>query len=112
MSAGAVPMTAASLLPLLSLGLAILVQTAVVAFFGGKMSQRMDSAEKRLNEQDTKIDKKIGDQTALLITVAEMGAEQKHTTKALEKLAREMEGAHRQLANIATDRVGIGGELR
>ncbi|CAN7167597.1 hypothetical protein [Brevundimonas sp. LjRoot202] len=101
-----------NMLPWLSLGLAILVQTGVVAFFGGKLAQRMTSAEKRLTEQDSKIEKKIGDQTALLITVAEMGAEQKHTTKALEKLAREMEGAHRQLANIATDRIGVGGELR
>ena len=100
------------LLSLLSLGLAILVQTGIVAFFGGKISQRMTSAEKRLGDQDTKIEKKIGDQTALLIAVAELAAEQKHASKALDKLAREMEGAHRQLANIATDRVGVGGELR
>lgn len=106
--------TTASLdvLPLLALGFAILVQTAVVAFFGGKLSQRMTSVEKRLGEQDVKIDKKIGDQTALTEGVVELKVEQKHTTKAIEKLAREMEGAHRQLANIATDRVGVGGELR
>lgn len=105
-------MNTPELLPLLSLGLAILVQTGLICYFMGKMSQRMTSAEKRLGEQDVTIEKKIGDQTTLLLAVAEMRVEQAHATKALDKLAREMEGAHRQLANIATDRVGVGGELR
>lgn len=104
-------MTTATLLPLLSLGLAILVQTAVVAFFGGKIAQRMTSAEKRLAEQDVSIEKKIGDQTALLMQMAEMRVEQKHSNATLEKLCHEMTGVHRQLANIAMNRVGLGGEM-
>lgn len=103
---------AAETLPLLSLGLAILVQTGVVAFFGGKMSQRMTSAEKRLGEQDVSIEKKIGDQTALLMSVAELRVEQAHTNKSLDKLVQEMTGVQHQLGNIAMDRVGSGGEMR
>lgn len=99
-------------LPLLSLGLAILIQTGIVAFFGGKMSQRMTSAEKRLGEQDLSIEKKIGDQTTLLMSVAEMRVEQAHTNKSLDKLVLEMTGVQRQLGNIAMDRIGSGGEMR
>lgn len=100
-----------SMLPLLSLGLAILVQTAIVAFFGGKMSQRMTSAEKRLSEQDQNIERKIGDQMALITAVAEMKVEQVHTNKSLDKLCMEMTGVQRQLGNIAMGRVGVGGEM-
>lgn len=100
------------MLPLLSLGMAILVQTGIVAFFMGKMSQRMTSAEKHIGEQDLSIDKKIGDQTTLLMSVAEMRVEQAHTNKSLDKLVQEMTGVQRQLGNIAMDRLGAGGEMR
>lgn len=76
------------------------------------MSQRMTSAEKRLGEQDLSIEKKIGDQTTLLMSVAEMRVEQAHTNKSLDKLVLEMTGVQRQLGNIAMDRIGSGGEMR
>lgn len=99
------------MLPLLALGFAILVQTAVVAFFGGKLSQRMTSAEKRLAEQDIKIENKITDQNALALALGEMRVEQAHTTKTLDKVCQELTGVHRQLGNIAMGRVGVGGEM-
>lgn len=100
------------MLPLLALGFAILVQTAIVAFFGGKISQRMTSAEKRLGEQDTKIEHKIGDQTVLIKAVAKLEVEMTHSNKTMDTIAREMTGVHRQLGNIAMNRVGQGGEMQ
>lgn len=104
-----VPMN--QVLPLLSLGLAILVQTGIVAFFGGKMSQRMTSAEKRLGEQDTKIETKIADQNLLVEKVVRLQVQMEHNTSALEKIGHTMEGVNRQLGNIAMNRIGVGGEL-
>lgn len=105
------PMDLAPLLSLLALGFAVLVQTALVAFFGGKMSQRMTSAEKRLGEQDVKIDTKLGDQTALIRAVALLEGEMAHSNKTLDKVSAQMEGVHRQLGNIAMNRIGAGGEM-
>lgn len=111
MNAADAPLTAGSLLPLLSLGLAILVQTAVIAFFGGKLSQRMTSAEKRLSEQDSKIDAKIGDHSVLVEKVVRLQVQMEHATGTLEKLASHAEGVNRQLGNIAMGRVGQVAEM-
>lgn len=83
-----------------SLFLAFVVQTATIAFWLGRMSQRVQAVEKGLEGH--------GDLTK---TVTELKVEQSHTNRALDKLGREMEGVHRQLANIATGRIGIAGEL-
>lgn len=99
------------MLPLLSLGLAILVQTAVVAFFGGKISQRMTSAEKRLGEQDTKIEHKLGDQSVLVEKVVRLQVQMEHSNNTLDKVSASMEGVQRQLGNIAMGRIGHGGEM-
>lgn len=99
------------MLPLLALGFAILVQTAIVAFFGGKMAQRMTSAEKRLGEQDAKIETKISDQNTLAVAMGELKVEQAHSSRTLDKVCAQMEGVHRQLGNIAMGRVGVGGEM-
>lgn len=111
MTTAEAPITATSLLPLLSLGLAILVQTAVVAFFGGKLSQRMTSAEKRLGEQDVKIETKIGDQSLLVEKVVRLQVQMEHVTGAVDKLAQTLEGVHRQLGNIAMGRTGQSREI-
>lgn len=106
------PMTTSfDMLPLLALGFAVLVQTAIVAFFGGKLSQRMLSAEKRLAEQDTKIDAKIGDQNALVEKVVRLQVQMEHVTTGVDKLCFTLEGVNRQLGNIAMGRVGQGGEM-
>lgn len=99
------------LVSLLSLGFAILVQTAVIAFFGGRLSQRMLSAENRLGEQDTKIDRKLGDQTALVKSVAKLETQMEHSSKLLDKLVNNSENVSRQLGNIAMGRIGQGGEM-
>jgi len=99
------------MLPLLSLGLAILVQTAVVAFFGGKISQRMTSAEKRLGEQDHKIEAKTGDQSVLVERVVRLQVQMEHSNATLDKVSAAMEGVQRQLGNIAMGRIGHGGEM-
>ena len=112
MSAGDEMITTSSLLPLLSLGLAILIQTAVVAFFGGKLSQRMTSAEKRLGEQDTKIEAKIGDQSLLVEKVVRLQVQMEHTTAAVDKIGHTLEGVNRQLGNIAMGRVGQVTEIK
>lgn len=111
MSAGDTPITAASLLPLLSLGLAILIQTAVVAFFGGKLSQRMTSAEKRLADQDAKIEAKIGDQSLLVEKVVRLQVQMEHATGSIDKIGHTLEGVNRQLGNIAMGNVGRAAEL-
>ncbi|WP_309091723.1 hypothetical protein [Phenylobacterium sp.] len=111
MSAGEAPLTASSLLPLLSLGLAILIQTAVVAFFGGKLSQRMTSAEKRLAEQDTKIEAKIGDQSLLVEKVVRLQVQMEHVIGTVDRVGHTLEGVNRQLGNIAMNRIGQGVEL-
>jgi len=100
-----------SMLPLLSLGMAILVQTGVVAFFGGKLSQRMTSAEARIVEQDLQIERKIGDQSALVEKVVRLQVQMEHATNGIEKVGHTLEGVNRQLGNIAMGRVGQGGEL-
>jgi len=99
------------MLPWLSLGFVILVQTAAVAFFGGKMSQRMTSAEKRLGDQDSKIESKIADQSVLIRAVAKLEVQAEHSNNMLDKVSVQMEGVHRQLGNIAMGRVGHGGEM-
>lgn len=104
-------MTLAPLLSLLALGFAILVQTALVAFFGGKMSQRMTSAEKRLGEQDTKIDNKMGDHSVLVEKVVRLQVQMEHSNATQDKMAFTLEGVNRQLGNIAMGRVGHGGEM-
>lgn len=101
-----VPMTAAALLPLLSLGLAILVQTGVICFFIGKMSQRMTSAEKRLAEQDAIIEKKIGDQSALIEKVVRLEVKMEHITKSVEKVCHTLENVSHQLSNMSMNRSG------
>ena len=101
-----------TIFPLLSFGLALLVQTAVISYFMGRLSQRMISAEKRLGDQDTKIDTKIGDQLSLLTQVAELKVEMTHTNKTLDKVCHEMTGVSRQLGNIAMGRVGVSGEMK
>jgi len=102
-------MDLAPILSLLALGFAVLVQTALVAFFGGKMSQRMTSAEKRLGEQDVKIENKIADQSVLIRAVAKLEVQAEHSNNMLDKVSVQMEGVHRQLGNIAMNRVGHGG---
>jgi len=98
-------------LPLLSLGLAILVQTAVVAFFGGKISQRMTSAEKRLGEQDNKLETKLGDHSLLVEKVVRLQVQMEHSNTTLDRMGHTLEGVNRQLGNIAMGRVGHGGEM-
>lgn len=104
-------MTTATLLPLLALGLAILVNTAAVAYFGGKMAQRMTSAEKRLGEQDVKIESRLADQNLLIEKVVRLQVQMEHTTASTDKMVQQLEGIHRQLGNIAMNRVGFSGEM-
>lgn len=99
------------MLPWLSLGFAILLQTAVVAFFGGKLSQRMTSAEKRLGEQDNRIEGKTGDHSSLVEKVVRLQVQMEHSNTTLDKVSAQMEGVNRQLGNIAMGRVGHGGEM-
>lgn len=83
-----------------SLALVFVIQTATIAFWAGRMSQRVLNVEQGLSDRSELNDKV----TALCI-------HQENTGKALEKLGREMEGAHRQLANIAMGHLGKGGEM-
>lgn len=99
------------MLPWFSLGLVILVQTAAVAFFGGKLSQRMVSAEKRLGEQDTKIEHKLGDQSVLVEKVVRLQVQMEHSNTTLDKVSAAVEGVQRQLGNIAMNHTGHGGEM-
>lgn len=99
------------MLPWLSLGFAILIQTGVIAFFLGRMSQRMTSAEKRLGEQDAKLESKVGDQSVLVEKVVRLQVQMEHSNATQDKMAFTLEGVNRQLGNIAMGRVGHGGEM-
>lgn len=85
---------------LASLAGVVLVNAVAVAFWAGRMSQRMTHVELGLADR-TELNDKV---TALVI-------HQENSARTLEKVSREMEGVHRQLANIATNRIGVGGEL-
>lgn len=100
-----------TLLPLLALGLTIVVQTGVICYAMGRLFQRVTSTEKRLAEQDKKIEDKIGDQNILVEKVVRLQVQMEHNTAVLEKLGHTMEGVNRQLGNIAMGRVGQGGEM-
>lgn len=93
-------------IPLLALGLAILVQTAVVAFFGGKMSQRMTSAERKLSEQGLEIEKKMGDHSALVEKVVRLQVQMEHVGEKMDKAAHTIENMSHQLSNLAMGRAG------
>lgn len=83
-----------------SFAFAFIVQTAAIAFWAGRMSQRLQHVEAGLKDRSELNDKV----TALCI-------HHENTNKTLEKFGREMEGVHRQLANIAMGHVGKGGEF-
>lgn len=85
---------------IVSLAFAILLQTAVLAFWLGRLSQRVLTLEAAgEGRQDT------GDK------VTRLTVEMEHANAALTKLGREMEGVNRQLGNIAMNRIGMSGEL-
>lgn len=83
-----------------SLAFAFLVQTAAIAFWAGRMSQRVLGVEQGLANRSELNDK-----------VTRLCVEQEATNKSLEKMTREMEGVHRQLGNIAMKQIGFSGEM-
>lgn len=95
-----------SIFPLLSLGLAILVQTGLICYAMGRLTQRMISAEKRLAEQDLSIEKKLGDQTVLVEKVVRLEVKMEHITNSVEKVCHQLENVSHQLSNLSMDRAG------
>lgn len=83
-----------------SLAFGFVVQTALIAFWAGRMSQRVANVEQGLS-----INADLNNK------VTRLCVEQEATSKALEKMGREMEGVHRQLGNIAMKQIGVSGEM-
>lgn len=83
-----------------SLAFLFVIQTAAIAFWAGRMSQRVLGVEQGLANKSELNDK-----------VTRLCVEQEATGKSLEKMGRELEGIHRQLGNIAMGHVGKGGEF-
>lgn len=86
----------------LSLGLilAFVVQTAVIAFWAGRMTQRLTAVERHADERQGLNDK-----------VTTLTVEMAHANASLDKLGHHMEGVQRQLANLATGRANATGTL-
>lgn len=83
-----------------SLAFTVLLQTAVLSFWLGRLSQRVLTIEKATEGND-----------GLMEKVVKLEVEMTHATAALDKVGREMEGIHRQLGNIAMGRVGSIADL-
>lgn len=83
-----------------SLAFTVLIQTALMAFWLGRLSQRVTSVEKAGEGRQDLADK-----------VTRLTVEMEHANAALTKMGREMEGVNRQLGNIAMGRVGHAAEL-
>lgn len=87
-------------LGIVGLGFTVLLQTAIFAFWLGRMSQRMTAVEKASEDRSELSDK-----------VTRLQVEMEHANQALSKVGREMEGVNRQLGNIAMGRIGHGIEI-
>ena len=84
------------------LSFTVLLQTAFLAFWLGRLSQRVTTAEKQGEGRQDLADK-----------VTRLTVEMEHANVTLVKLVNNSEGVNRQLGNIAMGRVGqvtdIGG---
>lgn len=87
-------------LGILTLFVTVLLQTAFLAFWLGRLSQRVLTVEKATQDSD-----------GLMAKVVRLEVQMEHANHALDKVAREMEGVSRQLGNIAMGRIGLGGEM-
>lgn len=86
---------------ILSLAFAILIQTAVLAFWLGRLSQRVLSVERASEGSDSLMEK-----------VVKLEVKMDHVEASTAKIGREMEGVNRQLGNIAMGRVGQISEFK
>lgn len=93
-------MTTAHWISFASLAFTIFTSTAVLSFMLGRLSQRVTHVEQRTDSHGSVADK-----------VTELGVEMRHANTTLSKQGSQLEGIHRQLANIATGRIGLGGEM-
>lgn len=85
---------------ILSLAFAILLQTAILAFWLGRLSQRLATVEKVSEGREDLSDK-----------VIRLTVEMEHANATLAKLVNNSESVNRQLGNIAMTRVGQVKEL-
>lgn len=78
----------------ISLGLcmAMLVQTGVIAFWAGRMTQRLAAVEKTAGDGASTNDK-----------VTRLVVEMEHANAGLDRLGHQMEGVQQQLASMARD---------
>lgn len=79
----------------IGLGVTVLIQTVAVAFWLGRLSQRMDSVEAKTDNG-----------AAFMEKVVKLEVQMGHVERATDKAATQLEGVNRQLANIATRNFG------
>lgn len=84
----------------IGLAVMIFVQCVGLAFWLGRVSQRLQAVEKSAEANGGSVEK-----------LAKLEVQMEHANKGLEKLGREMEGVNRQLGNIAMGRVGKVSEI-
>lgn len=94
-------MIASAWIALGSLGLVMIAHAVTAAFFAGKQSQRI-----------TNLERDVGDRNTMNDTVIELKVKMGHVETQLNKQSSTLEGIHRQLGNIAMNRVGVSGELK
>lgn len=82
----------------ISLGLFVtmIVQTTGIAFWAGRVTQRLVAAEKTSGDSEK---------------VTRLTVEMEHANASLDQLAHQMESVQRQLSNIATGRANVSGTL-
>jgi hypothetical protein len=98
------------LVGLISLAFAGSVQLALFSFLLGGLFQRDRSNQQRIAKLEEAEAERAGPD-GHASTLVRLSVEMEHANKTLESLSRDMSGVHRQLANIATGRMGVSGEL-
>jgi hypothetical protein len=94
-------MTPSAWIALGSLAVALGVHAVVVAFMMGKLVQRVSNVERE-----------VGDRASMNDTVIELKVKMGHVETEMQKQSAALEGIHRQLGNIAMNRIGLAGELK
>lgn len=84
----------------IGLAFSFFLQTIALAFWLGRVSQRLNTVEKASEEGSGVMEK-----------VIRLEVQMDHANQALTKVGREMEGVNRQLGNIAMGHVGALSEI-
>lgn len=87
--------TVGSWVGVIGLAITFLIQSIAIAFWLGRLSQRVETVESKIESSDS-----------LMSKVVKLEVKMDHVEIATSKAATALEGVNRQLANIATRNFG------